>query len=136
MLPIVVGAKWKPVPGRDPAWQIVWLLDATIGLPYFLLSTTGPLVQVWFARTVATQSVYRLFALSNLASLLALLAYPFLIEPWFRLKTQAWAWSAGYAAFALLCIASGVLTLRTSQGCARGDQGERRQHAPERHVRR
>lgn len=115
MLPIVVGAKWKPVPGRDPAWQIVWLLDATIGLPYFLLSTTGPLVQVWFTRTIAARSVYRLFALSNLASLLALLAYPFLIEPWFRLESQAWAWSAGYAAFAVLCITSGVLTLRTTQ---------------------
>lgn len=120
MLPIVVGAKWKPAPGRDPAWQIVWLLDATIGLPYFLLSTTGPLVQVWFTRTVATQSVYRLFALSNLASLLALLAYPFLIEPWFRLETQAWAWSGGYAVFALLCIASGVLTLRAPQAVHSG----------------
>jgi hypothetical protein len=114
MLPIVVGAKWKPQAGQDPAWQIVWLLDATIGLPYFLLSTTGPLVQVWFARAFATFSVYRLFALSNFASLLALLAYPFLIEPWVRLEAQAWAWSAAYVAFAALCIASGILTLRSA----------------------
>ena len=53
----------------------------TIGLPYFLLSTTGPLVQAWFARSYPSATVYRLFALSNLASLVALIAYPPLIEP-------------------------------------------------------
>jgi hypothetical protein len=114
MLPIVVSSRWKPIAGPNPAGQIVWLLNATIGLPYFLLSTTGPLVQVWFVRAFPTSSVYRLFALSNLASLLALLAYPFLIEPWVRLEAQAWTWSAGYALFAALCAASAVLTLQSA----------------------
>ncbi|MGE3706606.1 MAG: spermidine synthase [Vicinamibacterales bacterium] len=113
-LPIIVGSRWKPAAGEDPTRQILWLLTGVIGLPYFLLSTTGPLVQAWFARVFAGSSVYRLFALSNLASLLALLAYPFLLEPWIPVRVQAWAWSIGYVVFAVLCLASGVLTLRAT----------------------
>jgi MFS family permease len=111
-LPIIADTGWKPLDNEDPAWRIVGLLVATIGLPYFLLSTTGPLVQAWFARTFPTDSVYRLFALSNFASLLALLGYPFLLEPWVTLDWQAWGWSAGYALFVALCIAAGALSLR------------------------
>ena len=111
-LPITVGHSWRPAPGQEPTLQIVGVLGTTIGLPYIMLSTTGPLVQAWFARTFVAHSVYRLFALSNLASLFALLAYPFLIEPWVAVEVQAWAWSSGYAVFAACCIASGVLTLR------------------------
>ena len=65
------------------------LLGATIGLPYFLLSTTSPLVQVWYARASPGASPYRLFALSNLASMLALVGYPFLFEPFAPTRTQA-----------------------------------------------
>ena len=64
---------------ENPLWLILGMLIATIGLPYFLLSTTSPLVQVWFARTRPGASPYRLFALSNLASMLALLGYPFVV---------------------------------------------------------
>src|SRR5512145_536153 len=78
-LPIVADAAWKPTGAEDPGLRILGLLLATVGLPYFLLSTTSPLVQAWYARRVA--SPYRLFALSNLASLLALLSYPVLLEP-------------------------------------------------------
>jgi len=81
-LPIIADASWKPAGGEDPTWRILGLLSVTIGLPYFLLSTTGPLVQAWFARTFPAGTVYRLFALSNFGSLLALVSYPFAFEPW------------------------------------------------------
>jgi hypothetical protein len=72
-LPIVPGAFWKPAGTESPAALILGLLTVTLGLPYFLLSTTSPLLQAWFARRYPGRSPYRLFALSNLASLLALL---------------------------------------------------------------
>jgi SAM-dependent methyltransferase len=102
-LPIVVSANWKPTGTEDPAWRILGLLFGTIGLPYFLLSTTGPLVQSWVARTPWGAQVYRYFSLSNLASLLSLLSYPVLIEPRSTLLQQAHGWSWGYAAFVVLC---------------------------------
>ena len=99
VLPIIPGAFWKPTGGESPIWLILGLLAATIGLPYFVLSTTSPLVQAWFARSFPGRSPYRLFALSNLASMLALLGYPFLLEPWIATRTQAWGWSGGYVVF-------------------------------------
>jgi SAM-dependent methyltransferase len=105
-LPILASEAWKPAPDTEPTLRILALLGATIGLPYFLLSTTGPLVQSWFARSFPSGTVYRLFALSNLASLAALIAYPPLIEPVSTLQWQSYAWSAIYVVFALLCVAS------------------------------
>ncbi|VWX61144.1 conserved membrane hypothetical protein [Burkholderiales bacterium 8X] len=102
-LPIVTSDRWKPTGGDDPTLWILGLLVGTIGLPYFMLSTTGPLVQSWVARTPWGAEVYRYFSLSNLASLASLLSYPVLIEPRSTLAQQAWAWSAGYGAFVLLC---------------------------------
>jgi hypothetical protein len=104
VLPIIPGAFWKPTGEESPIWLILGLLAATIGLPYFVLSTTSPLIQAWFARRHPGRSPYRLFALSNLASMLALLGYPFLLEPWIATRTQAWGWSAGYAVFVGLCV--------------------------------
>ena len=111
-LPIIPGAGWKPAGDEDPTWRILGLLTATIGLPYFLLSTTGPLVQAWFARAHASGTVYRLFALSNFASLLALISYPFAVEPWITTQVQSYAWSAGYVLFVVVCIATGYYSLR------------------------
>ncbi|MEK6245125.1 MAG: fused MFS/spermidine synthase [Pseudomonadota bacterium] len=105
-LPILASESWKPAPGTEPTARILLLLVMTIGLPYFLLSTTGPLVQAWFARRFPSGTVYRLFALSNLASLAALIAYPPLIEPAFSLQAQSYAWSALYVLFAVLCAGS------------------------------
>ena len=102
-LPIVTHARWKPTGAEDPTLWILGLLVGTIGLPYFLLSTTGPLVQSWVARTPWGAQVYRYFSLSNLASLVSLLAYPVLIEPHSALLQQARGWSIGYALFVLLC---------------------------------
>jgi spermidine synthase len=102
-LPILPAAKWKPEGGEDPALLILGLLTVTIGLPYFLLSTTGPLLQAWYARSHAGAVPYRLFALSNFSSLLALISYPLFVEPSLDSTRQAWIWSGGYAAFAAIC---------------------------------
>src|SRR6185503_4345992 len=112
-LPIVADPAWKPAGDEEPTWRILGLLGATIGLPYFLLSTTGPLVQAWFARTFPAGTVYRLFALSNFASLLALVSYPFVLEPWITTLRQSYGWSAGYAVFVGFCIASALYSVRS-----------------------
>ena len=112
LLPIVPGAHWKPTGSESPPWLILGMLAATIGLPYFLLSTTSPLVQVWFARARPRASPYRLFALSNLASMLALVGYPFLLEPWAPTRAQAIGWSIAYALFVGLCAAAGWSSLK------------------------
>lgn len=108
-LPIIASDAWKPTSDADPAWRILGLLAASVGLPYFLLASTGPLIQKWFAddRAHAAHAarVYRLFALSNLGSLVGLLIYPFAVEPYATLRSQAWGWSAGYVVFALTCAA-------------------------------
>lgn len=102
-LPIVPGNNWKPGAGDDPALLLLGLLCATIGLPYFLLSTTGPLVQHWFAQERPGSIPYRLFALSNFASLLGLLSYPLLFEPHFTIREMSGVWSAGFILFAAFC---------------------------------
>lgn len=99
-LPLGPALSWKPGGGEEPIGRILIVLLATVGLPYFLLSTTGPLLQAWSARTTALP--YRLYALSNLASLLALVAYPFAIEPAISLRSQSAVWSALYLAWALM----------------------------------
>ncbi|MDH5264204.1 MAG: hypothetical protein OEX21_05580, partial [Betaproteobacteria bacterium] len=102
-LPIMPGDAWKPAGDDNPVVRILLLLFATIGLPYFLLSATSPLIQSWFAREYPGSSPYRLFALSNLASMLALLGYPFLFEPWLASPQQSRAWSGAYALFVAVC---------------------------------
>jgi len=102
-LPIVPGARWKAPVNGDPTLRILVLLGATVGLPYILLSSTSPLLQAWFVREHKGAIPYRFFALSNFGSLLALVSYPLLVEPALRLGTQAIAWSAGYAVFAVTC---------------------------------
>jgi hypothetical protein len=116
LLPIVPDAHWKPGPDETsgPAVGILSLLGATIGLQYLLLSTTSPLVQVWFWRRFHHAVPYRLFALSNLASLLALLSYPVAVEPVLTLFQQSISWSTGYAVFAVLCAVTALVTVKRS----------------------
>src|SRR5437868_2410724 len=111
-LPIIPGVVWKPQGTENPIFLILGLLGATIGLPYFLLSTSSPLVQAWFSRRFPGRNPYRLFALSNLASLLALLGYPIGLEPWVTTRFQSYGWSAAYLVFAFLCAACGWFSLR------------------------
>jgi len=127
-LPVIPDAAWKPAGGASPVTGVLGLLFATVGLPYFLLSSTSPLVQSWYARARPGESPYRLFALSNFASMLALLGYPFLIEPWLPGTRQSWMWSAGYAAFAACCTALAWRT-RALPALPRGE-GLRQADAP------
>ncbi len=111
-MPIVAAAHWKPGGAEEPTLWILGLLLGTIGLPYFLLSTTGPLIQTWVARTIQDAHVYRYFSHSNLASLVSLICYPFIIEPRAALLQQAYAWSWLYALFVLLCSGAALNYLR------------------------
>lgn len=110
LLPIHPSPAWKPGVESDPLWRIILLLAATIGLPYFLLSTTGPLLQAWYLRKSGAIP-YRLFALSNLASLLALLTFPVLVEPFLTTRAQANVWSVVYVGFAVACAAAAWVTM-------------------------
>jgi SAM-dependent methyltransferase len=107
-LPITASSNFKPTDADNPIGKILLLLLVTIGMPYFLLSTTGPLIQAWFSKAMPSddqsKKVYRLYALSNVASMLALIAYPPLIEPNSNSIEQSIGWSAGYGLFALLVL--------------------------------
>jgi SAM-dependent methyltransferase len=121
-LPLAASTAWKPEGGEDPTWLILGLLATSVGLPYFVLSTTGPLVQAWYARSHEGAAPYRLFALSNLGSMLALVSYHLAVEPLLTLGHQAAVWSAGFVLFALACA---MLAWRSkaaeAQGLAGGD---------------
>jgi hypothetical protein len=119
-LPIGPGDGFKPADASNPIGRILLLLTATIGLPFLMLATTGPLVQAWFARSFRQAQVYRLYALSNLASMLALIAYPPLIEPNASSRAQAVGWSVAYTVFAVLAIAAAWYGVRRGASSGRG----------------
>lgn len=104
LLPITPGADWKPSGEEDPALRILLLLLATVGLPYFVLSSTSPLVQVWFTRATRGGSPWRLYALSNAGSLAALLSYPFFFEVRWDVVEQTGMWSMAFVGFAMLSL--------------------------------
>ena len=116
VLPIAPGAAWKPVDGSAPTVRILLLLAATVGLPYFVLSTTSPLVQAWFSRSFPGRTPYRLYALSNFGSLLALLSYPFVFEPAFDLATQSRIWSWAFPVYAILLGLCAAAVWRLNRG--------------------
>ena len=105
-LPVIADPAWKEAAFAHPTWNVLVVLASAVGMPYLLLSTTGPLMQAWYARSFTSLMPYRLYALSNLASMLALLSYPVLVEPYFPVFEQAWAWSVAYALFVLACLGS------------------------------
>jgi len=98
-LPIAAGAAWKPPDQSLPVPRILAFLAATLGLPYFLLSANGPLLQRWYTLR-SPAAPWRLYALSNAGSLLGLLSYPVLVEPFLSLGAQRALWSFGYVLFA------------------------------------
>ncbi|MCS7023709.1 MAG: fused MFS/spermidine synthase [Bryobacteraceae bacterium] len=113
LLPITPSPFWKPEAGGNPSLQILALLAACVGLPYFLLSTTSPLLQSWYSRSGQGVLPYRLFALSNFGSLLALITYPVVVEPYLSTRLQGLVWSGAYAVFVILCLwTARVSTLR------------------------
>ena len=117
-MPITPSLAWKPTGSESPTLSIVILLVRTVGLPYFLLSSTGPLLQRWFCWTCPGRVPYRLYALSNVGSLLALLSYPFVFEPILCSSSQAWLWSVVFCCFAALCLVCAVWAVQPLQGGA------------------
>lgn len=115
-LPITPSAAWKPTDASSPAGRILLLLAATVGLPYLLLAATAPMVQDWFAHT--RRVPYRLYALSNLGSLLGLVAYPAAVERFFPLQMQSRLWSAGFVVFCGVCGWSAVQIIQLADGAA------------------
>jgi len=103
LLPISPAAWWKPLAADQPVATILGLLSTSVGLPYLMLAATSPLLQSWYCRE-RKGTPYRLYALSNLASVAALLAYPFVVEPLLAVRLQRLTWSAAFAAFAVLCV--------------------------------
>jgi hypothetical protein len=106
-LPIAPGADWKPTAGESPIPLISLLLLCKVGAPYFLLSATGPLLQSWLSASRIIDKPYRLYSLSNLGSVLALLSFPFLFEPSFSSAEQSGLWSMLFVLYGLLCIVAG-----------------------------
>ena len=115
-LPITPDPSWKPVDADVPILRILMVLTVTVGIPYLLLSASGPLLQSWFARLQLGRSPYRLYALSNTGSLLGLLSYPFLVERFLPLQQQSNLWSFAYVFFAVLCGACAWLVGRRRPG--------------------
>ncbi len=109
-LPVLPNAMWQAKPGEDPTWRVFAALATSVGLPYVLLSSTSPLLQSWYARAGLSSLPYRYYALSNAGSLVALLAYPVLIEPYLTGHEQAWIWSGAFVLFAFLCAATAIFS--------------------------
>jgi hypothetical protein len=113
-LPITPSDSWKPRGGENPTLQILALLSVSLGLPYFVLSSTGPLMQQWFSRENPQRSPYRLYALSNVGSLLALLTYPFYVENHFTRKAQATFWACGLVVYVVCAGWCAIRLLRST----------------------
>lgn len=115
MLPVAADPAWKGST-LAPGLSVLAVLAIAVGAPYLMLSTTGPLMQTWYARSFPNAGTeakpYRLYALSNLASMLALLSYPVLVEPMLPVGVQATLWSAAYVAFVATCLATAFYTRR------------------------
>jgi hypothetical protein len=102
-LPVLPKDSWKPTGAEDPALRVLFLLTMTVGLPFFLLSATTPLLQAWYRRLGTHVIPYRLYALSNAGSLLGLLSYPLIVEPTISRTRQAVVWSIAYVIAVVLC---------------------------------
>ena len=113
MLPITPTSDWKPIGSESPTWMIVALLICKVGAPYFLLSSTGPLLQSWLGRSKIIEQPYRLYSLSNLGSMLALLSFPFVIERAMPSSQQSFVWSVAFGLFAVGCAVSGLMLFRS-----------------------
>src|SRR5215213_10692426 len=125
-LPISVAGTSGAFRFEHPNAWLLWVLTISLGAPFTLLSSTGPLLQAWFSRTAhpQAQSPYFLYAASNLGSMLALLSYPFLLEPLIPLRGQARLWSIGYVLLILLVVIAAVYLNRGFIGKDRERSGE------------
>jgi SAM-dependent methyltransferase len=126
-MPITPGPQWQPAVDANPTWHILVLLTVCLGLPYLMLAATGPLLQAWFSQVRPGKSPYRLYALSNAGSLLALVSYPFVFEPAFTRRTQAAIWGWCFGVFVLFCGTCGFKLWRKAQDLAKQTSS----HTPE-----
>jgi spermidine synthase len=118
-LPLGVPREWASslATGTNPGPWLLGLLLATVGLPFFVVSTTTPLLQRWFSRTdhPAASDPYFLYAASNIGCMVALLSYPIVVEPALGSARQGWFWAAGYGIFLVLMLACAAVVWRTPQ---------------------
>jgi spermidine synthase len=123
---VLPGTDLRPESPDSPVFQVLLILGASVGLPYFCLATTGPLVQHWFTSTAHSSSVFRLYALSNVGSFLALLSFPYVLEPWLEQQEMGRLWTAGFWVFALLClpVALGAWQNKSPVGAAPSDAAD------------
>jgi hypothetical protein len=121
---ITPGASWKPNDSRNPVRDVAVILLMSAGLPFFVLSTTGPLLQRWFARLGVGAKTYKLYSISNLGSLLGLLSFPFLLEPALRMKTQSLIWSLLFFVFVAGCGLCAWEAVHASEQCNRVEEPE------------
>jgi len=123
---VLPEAELRPESPDSPVFQVLLILGASVGLPYFCLATTGPLVQHWFTSTAHASSVFRLYALSNVGSFLALLSFPYVLEPWLEQQEMGRLWTAGFWVFALLClpVALGAWQNNSPVGTAQSDDAD------------
>lgn len=123
-LPITPDPVWKPAGLEPPTLRILGLLAASVGLPYFVLSATTPLLQSWFNRALPGRSPYRLYALSNAGSLLALVSFPAVMETRFTRAEQATVWAAGLGLYFLGCAWAGWKLWGANPGRGEGEAGD------------
>src|SRR5918999_1400065 len=127
VLPLAVPAdEWAPSSEANPIFLLLGLLLVSVGLPFFAISTTNPLVQRWLADTdhPAARDPYFLYRASNLGSVIGLLGYPLLVERELTLDTQGIWWSVGYRLLVVLVVLCAALLWRSAPA-ARGEEGER-----------
>jgi hypothetical protein len=105
MLPVLPAESWRPDGATTPGVRIFLMLISSVGLPFIVLAGTGPIVQALFAKRFPGTSPYPLYALSNFGSLLALLCFPFVLEPWVPVSAASPLWSSGFAIAGTLVLA-------------------------------
>jgi hypothetical protein len=117
LLPIGLSPEAAPGGDESPALALLWRLTTTVGLPFFALSGTGTVLQAWFSRSghAVARDPYFLYAASNLGSMLALLAYPTLVEPRLGLADQSRLWGWSYLVLAVIVIACGRFVARAAR---------------------
>lgn len=126
ILPLALPEGWTPPESANPSWWLVLLLGTAVGIPFFAISTTTPLLQRWFSYTshAHAEDPYFLYSTSNLGSLIALLSYPILIEPAFSVQSQSWIWSGGYLGLIVLLVCCGLFLRRHRGRFHRADHEE------------
>ena len=117
-LPVSIVTAGVPGPAVHPSWSVLGDLLRSVGGIFFVLSATSPLVQAWFAQTGTQQNPYPLFAASNLGSLIGLLAFPFVIEPWLPLAAQGRCLTIATATVMLIIAATGLALWRQRSALA------------------